>query len=74
MVLVLEFIRPHGWPALIVMLFANGLLCYRFGGRVLFVTIPLVAAIYGFHLNAQSAVRWVIAKRNKNARASRSLP
>lgn len=30
------------------MLFANGVLCYRFGGRVLFLTVPAVAIISGW--------------------------
>ena len=45
--LLLEFIRPHGWLALITMLFVNGVLCYRFGGRTLFITIPIVGIAYG---------------------------
>jgi len=45
--LLLEFIRPHGWLALIAMLLVNGALCYRFGGRALFVTIPIVGIAYG---------------------------
>jgi hypothetical protein len=30
------------------MLLVNGALCYRFGGRTLFVTIPIVGIVYGF--------------------------
>ncbi len=29
------------------MLVVNGALCYRFGGRALFVTIPVVGVVYG---------------------------
>ncbi len=46
MPLLLEFVRPHGWLALIAMLVMNGALCYRFGGRVLFVTVPLLGMVY----------------------------
>jgi hypothetical protein len=47
MSVILEFVRPHGWLSLIAMLVANGLLCYRFGGRVLFLTIPILGLVYG---------------------------
>ncbi len=46
MPLLLEFVRPHGWVALISMLLINGAFCYRFGGRVLFMTIPLLGIVY----------------------------
>ena len=45
--ILLEFIRPHGWLPLIAMLLVNGALCYRFGGRVLFATIPILSVVYG---------------------------
>jgi hypothetical protein len=47
MELLLELLRPHGWLALIAMLLVNIALCNRFGGRALFVTIPVVGIVYG---------------------------
>ncbi len=46
MTILLEFLRPHGWLALAAMLFINGAICYRFGGRTLFFTIPVVVIAY----------------------------
>ena len=47
MPILLEFVRPHGWLPLVAILIANGALCFRFGRRVLLITIPLVGIAYG---------------------------
>jgi hypothetical protein len=60
MAIVIELIRPHGWLAFALMLFANSALCYRFGGRTLFFTIPIVAVIYGL-----LDVRWIRSEMAK---------
>ncbi|WP_430453025.1 hypothetical protein [Rhodopirellula europaea] len=52
--LILEFIRPFGWGPLLAMLFLNGAFCYRFGGRVLFLSIPIVSAGY-----AVTDAKWI---------------
>ena len=47
MPLILEFVRPHGWLPLVAMLLVNHGLSYRFGGRVLLITIPVLGLVYG---------------------------
>ena len=46
--LFLEFIRPHGWAALLLLLAASTAVCCRFGGRGFLVVLTLTGLAYGW--------------------------
>ena len=46
--ILLDFVRPHGWLALLALLTLSTAVCFRFGGRGYVFMVALTGALYAW--------------------------